>query len=392
MTEPTPAKPTASAQMYVWWSLVNMFLAVIAIGVTLYTFMQERDLRGEIVRLSAAKACPPKVLVSATPKIVEDAPVPAPPQDQAKSGYIGSSGTSILPAMTLELEALRGDKPDGPAETIRLGSQQVLPSRTIHVVNLWATWCSPCLEELPDFKAMFARRPEWGDRVRFVPIMLKDAAAPAAAYRDKVMPEAPFKLADRGLGDPLAEILAADKQRELFKGNLPVTLVLDCNRRVRWAQFDKLEGAQFKELEGYIDRFIEEIDDKSPGSWCTRVWDGNGRCEGNESSEKNHSLADCGPLKKSNDNSGTTPAEPLPPVQEECPANMIRSADGKCVRKLRGEPTATKKPPTTTTCGNDKCEPGESSSTCCLDCKCTDPLVCRQTRDGSSKCMVKGLK
>ena len=392
MNQPPPANSAASAQMFIWWSLINLFLAVTAIGVTLWSLMQERDLRGELVRQTAARTCPQKVIQSATPPIVEDTPVPAPPQDQAKSGYIGSSGTSIVEAMILELEALRGDRPDAPLEQIRLGSHQVLPPRTIHVVNLWATWCAPCLEELPDFKAMFARHPEWGDRVRFVPIMLKDAAAPDAAYRDKVMPPAPYKLADRGFGDPLAKILAADEQRTLFKGNLPVTLVLDCNRRVRWAQFDQLQGGQFKELEGYIARFIEEIDDTSPGAKCTQEWPGNGRCEGNESTEKHHSLADCGPLKKPTDSPDVAP-EPPPPVVEECPSNMIRSADGKCVRKLRGTaPTPTKKSPTAATCGDDSCEPGETSSTCCLDCKCTDPLVCRQTRDGTSKCMVKGLK
>jgi hypothetical protein len=222
--------------------------------------------------------------------------------------------------------------------------------------------------------------------------MLKDAAAPEAAYRDKVMPPAPYKLADRGFNDPLAAILTADEQRTLFKGNLPVTLILDCNRRVRWAQFDKLQGGQFKALEGYIDRFIEEIDDDSPGSWCSQVWPGNGRCEGNESTEQHHSLADCGPLKKSPNTAEPRPAEPLLPAQDACPPNTARGADGKCSRKLRGsEPSPTKKA-AATTCGNDVCEPGETSSTCCLDCTCKEPLVCLKTRDGTSKCMVKGLK
>jgi len=393
MNQPPPANSAASAQMFIWWSLINLFLAVTAIGVTLWSLMQERDLRGELVRQTAARTCPQKVIQSATPPIVEDTPVPAPPQDQAKSGYIGSSGTSIVDAMTLQLEALREDKPDAPFESVRLGSQQVLPPRTIHVVNLWATWCAPCLEELPDFKAMFARHPEWGDRVRFVPIMLKDAASPEAAYRDKVMPPAPYKLADRGLGDPLTAVLTADKERALFKGELPVTLVLDCNRRVRWAQFNQLQGGQFKELEGYIARFIDEIDDTRPGAWCSQEWPGNGRCEGNESTEKHHSLADCGPLKKTTNDAPEIPPEPPPPVVEECRAGMIRNPDGKCVTKLRDvAPPPVKKSPTAATCGNDRCETGESSSTCCLDCTCTEPLVCRQTRDGTSKCMVKGLK
>lgn len=395
MTAPPPADSTPSARMYVWWSLINLFLAVMAIGVTLWAFVKERDLRGELARLTAARACAPKVLVSATPPIVDDTAVPAPPQDQAKSGYIGRSGTAIDQAMVLELEALREARPDSPIEKVRLGSQQVLPSRTIHVVNLWATWCNPCLEELPDFKAMFARRPDWGDRVRFVPIMLKDAASPEMAYRDKVMPPAPFKLADRGMDDPLAQILTADEQRSLFKGNLPVTLVLDCNRRVRWAQFEQLQGGHFKELEAYIDRFIEEIDDKSPGAWCSQVWPGNGRCEGSESTPKNHSLADCGPLKKT---SGDGPETPLPPdlvplPSPTCPEGSDLLPDGRCKPRLRGVTKVNKpKTPALATCGNGKCNTGEDNVNCCEDCPCEAPLVCKQMGDGPKRCLLPGLQ
>lgn len=392
MTASPSANDAASAQRYVWWSLINLFLAVTAIGVTLWAFMEDRGLRRELVQLTAAKACPPKVIVAAKPPIVDDADVPAPPQDQAKSGYIGRSGTAIVAAMTLDLEAIREDRPEGPLEHVRLGSQQVLPSRTIHVVNLWATWCSACIEEMPDFKAMFTRRPDWGDKVRFVPIMLKDAAAPEVAYRDMVMPPAPYKLADRGFNDPLAGILTADEQRTLFKGDLPVTLILDCNRRVRWAQFDKLQSGQFKALEGYIDRFIEEIDDDGPGAWCSQVWPGNGRCEGDENTEKHHSLADCGPLKKSS-NAVDPPAEPLLPAKDECPPNTTRGADGKCSRNLRGSvSTPVKVAPEATTCGNGVCDSDETSSTCCVDCPCDAPLGCRGLRDGTSKCLPKGLK
>nr|WP_293178916.1 TlpA disulfide reductase family protein [Nannocystis sp.] len=395
MTTPPSANNAALAQMYIWWSLINLFLAVTAICVTLWAFVQERDLRGELVQVTAARACPQKVIVSAKPPIVDEAFVPAPPQDQAKSGYIGRSGTSIVAAMTLELEALREGRPEGPIEHLRLGSQQVLPPRTIHVVNLWATWCAPCLEELPDFKAMFTRRPDWGDKVRFVPIMLKDAAAPEAAYRDKVMPTAPYKLADRGFNDPLAAILTADEQRTLFKGNLPVTLILDCNRRVRWAQFDKLQGGQFKELEGYIDRFIDEIDDDSPGAWCSQEWPGNGRCEGDENTEKHHSLADCGPLRKISKSPGD-PAVAVsvpPPAEPLCPEDSVTLPDGRCKPKLRGDTKVTPhKQPVMATCGNGECNDGEDNTNCCEDCACEAPMVCRQMGAGPKRCLLPGLQ
>ncbi|WP_434428237.1 TlpA family protein disulfide reductase [Nannocystis pusilla] len=61
----------------------------------------------------------------------------------------------------------------------------MLPSQAVHVVNLWATWCGPCKAEMPDFKAMFARKAEtWSDAVKFVPVQLKDNTDPRKSYQD----------------------------------------------------------------------------------------------------------------------------------------------------------------------------------------------------------------
>jgi hypothetical protein len=247
---------------------------------------------------------------------------------------------------------------------------------------------------MPDFKAMFARHPEWGDRVRFVPILLKDGAAPAAAYRDRNMPAAAYKLADRGYGDPLVAALSADEQHTLFKGNLPVTFVLDCNRRVRWAQFDQLQGAQFKELEVYISRFVEEIDDTSPGAWCSQEWPGNGRCEGGEDTAKHHSLADCGPLKKVAATPDVLPPTDPPPVASDtCPEGEILP-NGRCKSKLIGvTKTVNPQTPTLATCGNGVCDVREDSASCCEDCPCEAPTVCRQAVDaGPKRCILPGLR
>jgi thiol-disulfide isomerase/thioredoxin len=384
--------------MFVWWALVNLFLAVVAIGVTLWAFVQDRGYRVELIRLTEAKKCPPKVLVSAKPQIYDEVPTAAPPQDEAKSGYIGPAGTDIMSTMKLELEALRDDRPDALPERVRLGSQQVLPSNTIHVVNLWATWCTPCIEELPDFKAMFARRAkDWGDKVRFVPIQVKDGAAPEAAYRDKTMPPAPFKLADRGMNDPLVTALSADDQQKLFKGNLPVTLVLDCNRRVRWAQFNQLHNAQFKELEGYVDRFLEELADDKATAWCKQEWPGNGRCEGLENTAKFHNLEDCGPLKKTIDpaDPNAPPAELLPPpvAAPTCPEGNEVLPDGRCKPQLLGVKKVNKPKPTIlATCGNGKCDGREDTSNCCEDCPCEAPMVCKQMGASPKRCLLPGLQ
>ena len=408
MNQPTqPTQPILSPQerkratMLVRWSLVNMFLTAAASGLTLWIWLTEQDLRGQLMRVRQLekKGCEQKVIKSGTPQIVDPEEL-APPQDAPKSGYIGTKGTDISPAMRLSLEALRDKTPANKLDSLRLGAHDVLPPATIHVVNLWATWCGPCKAEMPDFKAMFERHSEWGDSVRFVPILVKDSGEPRKAYHDFAasMPPAPVKLADRSYEEALVKALAPDESLKLFHGNLPVTLVLDCNRRVRWARFEQLTEADFVELERYLETFRAELADTSDGAWCTQAWAGNGRCEGKENQPGHHSFEDCGELKR---RPGVL-TDPIAPVVEaplaECPAGMVRGAENRCVPKLKGTPTISKQPPTATPaskrCGDGKCEParGESNQTCCQDCACAAPLVCKADTNDHMRCQVKGLK
>ncbi len=402
MTVPVPsAQERRRATFLVRWALVNLFLTAAASGLTLWIWMTEQSVRGQIarVRQREQQGCEQRVIKSATPQII-DAEPEAPAHDAPRPGYFGPRGTGISPTMRLTFEALRDRTPAGKFDSLRLGSKDVLPPGTIHVVNLWATWCAPCKAEMPDFKALFERhRGEWGDSVRFVPILVKDPGDPRKAYQDfgAIMPPAPVKLADRSYEDSFVTTLAADEQRKLFHGQLPVTFVLDCNRRVRWARFAELTEEDLVDLEKYLEVFRAELADTSEGSWCTKVWAGNGRCEGNENTPAHHSLEDCGELKR-------RPGLPtldasLPPVEapSECAANMQRNADGRCVPKLKGD-TRPVKPVVETAadkrCGDGKCEPrrGESNQTCCQDCACNAPLVCRPDTHDEYRCQVKGLK
>jgi hypothetical protein len=245
---------------------------------------------------------------------------------------------------------------------------------------------------------MFERHDEWGDSVRFVPIVVKDSGEPRKAYNDfaSVMPPAAVKLADRSYEEALVKGLAPDESLKLFHGNLPVTLVLDCNRRVRWARFEQLTEADFAELESYVETFRAELADTSPGSWCTQQWAGNGRCEGAESTAAHHSLADCGELRRRPGDVVTPP--PVVAAPTECPPGMQRGAEGRCLPKLKGTLAVPRPTPAPTAasrrCGDGKCEParGESDKTCCQDCACTAPLVCKADADERMRCQVKGLK
>jgi len=51
-----------------------------------------------------------------------------------------------------------------------LQRQLQLHNDTVYVMNFWATWCKPCIEELPEFKA--AQQHWQGKPVRFVYVSL----------------------------------------------------------------------------------------------------------------------------------------------------------------------------------------------------------------------------
>lgn len=55
----------------------------------------------------------------------------------------------------------------------------------ITVLNLWATWCAPCIEELPSLAALAAAYP---DRVRVIALNIDADAAETKAFLDQHAP------------------------------------------------------------------------------------------------------------------------------------------------------------------------------------------------------------
>ena len=86
------------------------------------------------------------------------AQAPAPPE-----GVIVAERGDIVPTMTL---------PDASGMATRIPEAWLGKPR---LVNLWATWCTPCLKEMPDLQA-FADE-QGGNGVQVVGIALDDAAA-----------------------------------------------------------------------------------------------------------------------------------------------------------------------------------------------------------------------
>jgi cytochrome c biogenesis protein CcmG/thiol:disulfide interchange protein DsbE len=113
-----------------------------------------------------------------------------------------ASGEGALP--DLELDCLGGGRP------VRLSGLTGTPT----VINLWASWCKECRDELP----LFAKADrEYGDRVRFIGIDVVDAA-----------PEAALRLAkESGVTYPQLVDRPGRTRAPLHYSGLPQTIFVD---------------------------------------------------------------------------------------------------------------------------------------------------------------------
>ncbi len=111
------------------------------------------------------------------------------------------------------------------------------------VVNFWATWCPPCVEEMPDLQQA---RDAYRDRgVEVIGIGI-DSAAKIAAFRDRHRLSLPLLVA--GVG-------GSDLNRALGNagGALPYTVLIDADGRIRERHLGQLKPEQ---LRGWLDELL----------------------------------------------------------------------------------------------------------------------------------------
>jgi thiol-disulfide isomerase/thioredoxin len=106
------------------------------------------------------------------------------------------------------------------------------------VINIWASWCAPCREEMP---LLERAHEQWGDRVLFLGVAVKDSRAHALAF-----------LAGHGISYP--QVFDPD-------GQLPIRLGL---RGVPNTLFVDASGVE-------VDRIVGRLDDKALAEAVARV-------------------------------------------------------------------------------------------------------------------------
>ena len=193
MTAPDVAPPSRS-------SLRTIILAVVLVvgGLVVGTLVAQRSTRAA-----------PDIPGSGT-----DLPRPVP--------SAAAHDSFALPHATLEGFA------GGPA--INLTDLRGKPA----IVNFWATWCAPCVKEMPEFaKASEA----FGDKVTFLGVDVEDSPINAEPFVERL-----------GIDYPLA----IDPQREFYLavGNfgMPTTLFVDPDGIVRYRHTGPLDRQQLRSL------------------------------------------------------------------------------------------------------------------------------------------------
>jgi cytochrome c biogenesis protein CcmG/thiol:disulfide interchange protein DsbE len=102
------------------------------------------------------------------------------------------------------------------------------------LVNLWATWCGPCREEMPLLQAAHARH---GEQVRFLGLDVQDDPEAARWFLDEL-----------GIGYPHAVDADGELLRELGARGLPVTLAVDADGRVIDRALGQLTAEELQRL------------------------------------------------------------------------------------------------------------------------------------------------
>lgn len=298
MTHPVPSPQEdvrAERRRAIGWALPQL----VVLGLALTTMPQDS----------------PGPEVEAPPVPPEQQAQPADPEDAA----VGSSPPSLTGPVTAPPE---GPVPTGqrnlddllyrlpfeqrsPASEKRRYSDLISllrasPGPAISLINLWSPDCKPCKDEFNSFNALLATR----RNVRFISIQLgkHDASELLPA-----LPTPTFDLHDIGSGNGTVHQTLVKLGLARTKATIPITLVLDCQNRLRWLQARAFTEKDMSSFADFIDQRLAEMardcpsqpavprepeseDATSPGAMGPTC--GDGRCTGSENTET--CCKDCG--------------------------------------------------------------------------------------------------
>ncbi|HIN61881.1 MAG TPA: TlpA family protein disulfide reductase [Candidatus Marinimicrobia bacterium] len=142
----------------------------------------------------------------------------------------------------------------------RLSRPASQPVRHVVLVSFFATWCQPCMKELPHLENLWQKYQE--REVRIFLVDITDATRSVPQYADAPEP-APF-LKERGLTMPLLlDTYGMAMERYVPDKMLPRLFVLDKYRTIKLIKRGFHEGEDFEgELSAIIDELLKDPGEK----------------------------------------------------------------------------------------------------------------------------------
>ena len=119
-------------------------------------------------------------------------------------------------------------------------------SSTIQIINFWATWCAPCVKELPLFEKLNAERGE-SIKITLINLDFADKLDRVRAFADRKKMKAEILLLDE-----IDYNQWIDKVDKHWGGAIPATLVINPQNGKRKFIERELE-------EGELEKLIEEV-------------------------------------------------------------------------------------------------------------------------------------
>ena len=132
------------------------------------------------------------------------------------------------------------------------------PNRHVVVVSFFATWCRPCMKELPLLQNLYQKYD--GQRVKWFLVDITEATRTSPGFEDSPV-AGPF-LAKKGITMPILNDNRGVAKERYGAKTLPRLFVIDKFQTIRLTKRGFHEGEDFEgEIAGIVDELLAEAEE-----------------------------------------------------------------------------------------------------------------------------------